>query len=100
MHGCPRRCAAAPDERGWRSRPSQQSSGALSGDTMATFLNSLLHPTSLGQVGDQSANARFVALVDVSCRGALGPLDEGEQLLADHVTVLQHDDVASVVDQD
>src|SRR5674476_707954 len=51
-----------------------------SGGIAATSLKRL-DPSSLGQVGDRSADPRLVALVEVNCRGAFRATDERQQLL-------------------
>src|SRR5450631_341512 len=68
-----------------------------SGGTAATCER--LQPPYLGHVRDRSPYPRLVTRVEVDGSGTFGTPDERQQLLTDDVAVLQHDDVAGVVDQ-
>src|SRR5664279_1959968 len=70
-----------------------------SGGTAATSLK-CLDPSDLGEVSDRAANPWLVARVEVDHGGTLGPREERYKLLADHIAMLQHDEVTGIVDQD
>src|ERR1035437_872131 len=68
-----------------------------SGGTAATCER--LQPPSLGQVRNRPPYPRLVTRVEVDGCGTFGTPDERQELLADDVAVLQHDDVTGVVDK-
>src|SRR5450631_461028 len=91
----PQACVSSTvGSRTGRDRPTRSPSGGIAPSLKR------LHPSSLGQVGDRSPDPRFVTLVQVGACGPFRTLDERQQLLANHIAMLQHDDVTGIVDQD